>query len=225
MNDNNKKESFIFYRSFHEGIQAIKDKTIKCDIYEAICNYCLYGKEPDKDSFSKAYLLVIKPTIDKTNARYSACVENGKKGGRPKKEKNLKKPKENQKQKNENLYEEEDVYVEEENNNNILLVEDKKQKIVKEIINYMNELAGTSYKATTKKTQSLINARLKEGFSVDDFKDVIYFKYHEWYKNPVTFQNGVTSDIYFRPNTLFSNNFEGYLEDYRKKYTDVGENE
>lgn len=94
----NKKDSFVFYKSFYEGIQAIKDKAIKCDIYEAICDYCLNGIEPENDSFAKAYLLAIKPMIDKASARYNASVENGKKGGRPKKEKNLEKT-------NDNLYE------------------------------------------------------------------------------------------------------------------------
>ncbi len=97
-----------------------------------------------------------------------------------------------------------------EKNNNIILVE--------QIITFMNELAGTSFSSKTKKTRSLINARLSEGFTIEDFKDVINYKYYEWYKNPVTFQNGVKSDKYYRPNTLFSTKFEEYLEQYKKEY-------
>ena len=107
---------------------------------------------------------------------------------------------------------------------NILIVdEDKKNSLLnttKEIITYMNELAGTDFRYTTKKTQSLINARLKEGFTVDDIKDVIYYKYHKWYLKPIEFKNGQKSDYYFRPNTLFSTNFEGYLEEYKKQTGD-----
>ncbi len=90
--------------------------------------------------------------------------------------------------------------------------------IVEQAIKYMNELAGTNFKPTSKKTQSLINARLKEGFDIEDLKDVIYCKYHEWFKNPVVFKNGVKSDTYYRPNTLFGTNFESYLEKYKKDY-------
>lgn len=90
--------------------------------------------------------------------------------------------------------------------------------IVEQAIKYMNELAGTNFKSTSKKTQSLINARLKEGFDLEDLKDVIYCKYHEWFKNPVIFKNGVKSDTYYRPNTLFGTNFESYLEKYKKDY-------
>ena len=97
-----------------------------------------------------------------------------------------------------------------ENNNYISIVE--------QIIEFMNELAGTSFKSSTKKTQSLIKARLAEGFTIEDFKDVINYKYYEWYRKPITFSNGVKSDKYYRPNTLFSTKFEEYLEQYKKEY-------
>lgn len=95
-------------------------------------------------------------------------------------------------------------------NNNITIVE--------QVINYMNELAGTNFKTTTTKTISLIKARLKEGFNVEDLKDVVYYKYNEWYKKPFKFTNGMMSDTYYRPNTLFGTKFEEYLENYKKEY-------
>ena len=101
-----KKDSFVFYRSFYEGIETMEDKEIKCDIYEAICNYCLNGVEPETDGWAKAYLLAIKPMIDNASARYNARVENGKKGGAPKGNQNAKKqPKNNQETTKNNLYE------------------------------------------------------------------------------------------------------------------------
>ena len=63
----------------------------------------------------------------------------------------------------------------------------------------------------------MINARLKEGFTIDDFKDVIFFKYNQWVKKPKEFSNGVMSDNYYRPDTLFSTKFESYLQEYREK--------
>ncbi|MFT8557733.1 MULTISPECIES: conserved phage C-terminal domain-containing protein [Liquorilactobacillus] len=73
-----------------------------------------------------------------------------------------------------------------------------------EIIDYLNEKAGTSYRATTKKTQTLIKARLNEKFSLDDFKKVIDNKVAEW-------KNDTAMNKFLRPETLFGTKFESYL--------------
>lgn len=75
-----------------------------------------------------------------------------------------------------------------------------------EIIEYLNNAAGTKYKHSTKKTQSLIKARFNEGFTLDDFKRVIDNKIATWLKDP----NMVK---YLRPETLFGTKFEGYLNE------------
>lgn len=72
------------------------------------------------------------------------------------------------------------------------------------IILYLNEKAGTKYKATTKKTTTLIHARFAEGFTVDDFKTVIDKKCLEWIGDE-------NMEKYLRPETLFGTKFEGYL--------------
>ena len=72
-----------------------------------------------------------------------------------------------------------------------------------EIISYLNERAGTYYKASSKKTQTCINARLADGFTIDDFKIVIDKKCAEWI--------GTEYEKYLRPETLFGTKFEGYL--------------
>lgn len=96
----------------------------------------------------------------------------------------------------------------------------------KEIIDYLNECGirenlGNkvfSFKSDTAKTKKMINARFKEGFTIDDFKDVIFSKYRDWVVEPYTFKNGVMSDTYYRPNTLFSgDNFESYLQSYKSE--------
>ena len=89
--------------------------------------------------------------------------------------------------------------------------------LVEQVIDYMNKLAGTNFKSTTKKTQSLINARLKEGVTLEELVSVVYYKYQTWVVKPFKFSNGVMSDTYFRPNTLFGTKFEEYLEDYKKQ--------
>lgn len=73
-----------------------------------------------------------------------------------------------------------------------------------EIVTHLNQRAGTHYKATTANTRKLVKARLKEGFTVDEIKLVIDKKCTEWLNNPAMVE-------YLRPETLFGNKFEGYL--------------
>lgn len=75
-----------------------------------------------------------------------------------------------------------------------------------EILNYFNQQAGTSYRASSKATQRLINARTNEGFTVDDFKKVIDIKVAAWKNDPKMSQ-------YLRPATLFGTKFESYLNE------------
>lgn len=74
-----------------------------------------------------------------------------------------------------------------------------------EIVSYLNKRLGTHYKPTTKKTQMCIRARFNEGFNVDDFKTVIDFKADQWGSDERMVE-------YLRPETLFGNKFEGYLQ-------------
>ncbi len=74
----------------------------------------------------------------------------------------------------------------------------------KDVIDYLNLKTGSNYKHTTKATIKYINARYKEGFSLDDFKHVIDVKCNQWINDPKMKQ-------YLRPETLFSTKFESYL--------------
>lgn len=73
-----------------------------------------------------------------------------------------------------------------------------------EVVNHLNHRLGTKYKPTTQATCKLVKARLKEGFTVEDMKLVIDKKAAEWIGNPRMSQ-------YLRPDVLFGNKFEGYL--------------
>lgn len=75
-----------------------------------------------------------------------------------------------------------------------------------EIIGYLNKRVGTHYRVTTRKTQALIKARLNEGFTVDDFKQVIDNKAEAWLGDQ-------KMEKYLRPETLFGTKFEGYLNE------------
>ena len=91
-----------------------------------------------------------------------------------------------------------------------LELEEGKDNIYAPVIDYLNEKAGTKYRSTTPKTQSLIRARVSEGFTLDDFKVVIDKKCAEWLPDP-------KMSKYLRPETLFSPKFEGYLNENSRK--------
>ena len=97
-------------------------------------------------------------------------------------------------------------------NNNVTTLSKKKEKdnnIYSLVIDYLNKKANTNYRASTKNTQSFINARVKEGYTVEDFKKVIDSKSREWL--------GTDFEKYLRPSTLFGTKFENYLNEANKK--------
>src|SRR3990167_5175434 len=72
------------------------------------------------------------------------------------------------------------------------------------IISILNSVLGTKYKISSKKTIDLIQVRMKEGFTVEDFKTVIEKKYAEWGQDE-------KMSAFLRPETLFGAKFEAYL--------------
>ena len=77
------------------------------------------------------------------------------------------------------------------------------KELYNNIVEHLNQKAGTKFKPTTAKTKTAIHARLSEGFSFDDFITVIDKKCAEWI--------GTEYEKYLRPETLFGTKFEGYL--------------
>lgn len=98
------------------------------------------------------------------------------------------------------------------NNNNLNIKEikeinkenDKHSSIIDEIVRYFNNAAKKNYKTSSQTTRKHINARLNEGFTVDDFKTVIDKKVADW-------KNDSKMEQYLRPETLFGSKFESYL--------------
>ena len=76
--------------------------------------------------------------------------------------------------------------------------------IAEDIITHLNQKTNKNYKSAIKKTKNLIQTRLNEGFTVDDFKKVIDIKCRDWLHDN-------KMNKFLRPETLFSNKFEGYL--------------
>jgi uncharacterized phage protein (TIGR02220 family) len=92
----------------------------------------------------------------------------------------------------------------------------KDNKVIKDtlppyqqIVTYLNQKIGTSYKSTSQKTQGFIKARFNNGFTLENFYKVIDIKYNEWFKTDMA--------KFLRPETLFGNKFEGYLNQVEDK--------
>lgn len=83
---------------------------------------------------------------------------------------------------------------------------------VLEVMEYFNKVLSKhnkrGYKKDGKSSVLYIKKRLKDGYSVDDMKDVIDAK-SDWL-------NDKNYHKYFRPQTLFSDKFESYLNEYNK---------
>ena len=82
----------------------------------------------------------------------------------------------------------------------------KEDNNIEQVITYLNEKADKNFKANTPVTIKHIKARLLEGYTIDDFKKVIDIKVAKWKTDPKM------SD-YLRPETLFGNKFDGYLNE------------
>lgn len=95
-----------------------------------------------------------------------------------------------------------------------ILKKDKKDKkedihstLRTEIISYLNEKAGKNFSPSTDKTIEIINGRINEGRTLDDFRHVIDVKVFQW-------SGDANMDKYLRPSTLFNKTkFEEYLNE------------
>ncbi|WP_158232537.1 conserved phage C-terminal domain-containing protein [Sporosarcina sp. P13] len=84
---------------------------------------------------------------------------------------------------------------------------EKNLDIIASVIDYLNQKINKKYKVHSKTTNRLLNERISEGYTVDDFKAVINIKTAQWLNDP-------TFCMYLRPSTLFSSTkFESYLNE------------
>ena len=171
----------------------------------AIAEICLYGETDyiPTGNIEKMYFEKMHDDLKVSINTYKRSVENGKKGGRPK---TSKKPIGYSEGKPElNLEHNHLITI----TKPITITKDRNNTSIVEIINYLNDVCSTKYKSSTKKNKELINVRLKEGFTVDDFQKVIDKKYNNWINTD--------DEKYLRPETLFGNKFEGYLNQISTK--------
>lgn len=80
------RTQFTFYESFYKAAKRIKDPSARAEVYDAICEYALYGNEPDIDALSEMAAIafeLIKPNLDASRKK----AESGKLGGTKKQSK------------------------------------------------------------------------------------------------------------------------------------------
>lgn len=100
-------------------------------------------------------------------------------------------------------------------NNNSQAQPDDTSKTRKEIISYLNSKLGTRYKPNATKNKQVINARLNEGYKLEDFKKAIDNKIADW-------GSDAKMSKYLRPETLFGTKMESYINEQTN--TDISAN-
>lgn len=88
------QDSFVFYRSFFEALKNVPKKH-RLEVYDAVFTYVFESQEPSLSGVPRSLWELIKPQLDASNRRYENAkrgAEHGKKGGRPRKNGDEKKP-------------------------------------------------------------------------------------------------------------------------------------
>lgn len=75
---------------------------------------------------------------------------------------------------------------------------------ISNIISYLNNKNNSNFRSNSKNTIKHIKARLDEGYTEENFYEVIDKKVAEWGNDP-------KMSLYLRPDTLFGTKFESYL--------------
>ena len=84
------------------------------------------------------------------------------------------------------------------------------------VIGYLNQAAHRSFHASTKETVELVNARAAEGYGLEDFRRVIDAKVRQW-------GGDERMSRYLRPETLFGDKFESYVNEGKVRPGDYGD--
>ncbi len=219
------KDNFLLKKSQQEVFNELSNEEAG-KLIKGIFQYANTGKS-ELEGYLKIIFIPIKTEIDKNEESYKKRCEinknNGSKGGAPEGNKNAKKEEttENNRtvkkttENNMNNHNHNHIHISQSNNSLEKIGYGEEKPLIaseggallettKEIISYLNEVTKSKFKYSSKATQSKINARLNEGYTLDDFIVVIDKKTDEWLEN-----NEFSK--YLCPETLFGSKFEKYL--------------
>lgn len=187
---------FTIYKEYYELITLLSEKEQQ-ELLLAITKYMFEDIEPSLNDKQQKIFNNLKRPLDKSK-------NNSKNATKKKQDENEKETKqkrnENEKETKEHTHQDVNVNVIVNDNVNVKNIP---LEVIKDIIDYLNMKSNSSYKYSTEKTKSLIKARMNDGFTLEDFKKVIDNKCDEWI--------GTDFEKFLRPETLFSNKFESYL--------------
>ena len=207
------KDNFLLKKSLIDVVEELSNEDTG-KLLKGILNYVNHGDSGLTD-YLKVIFIPIKTDIDKNEERYLEVCEknrlNGRRGGRPKKETEENQSVNEKTEENPTVIEESEENPKKPINHNHIHISNinNQNQLIKDIINYLNTKTNSKFKDTTKATQQKINARLKEGYTFDDFITVIDKKYEEWL--------GTEFEQYLCPETLFGTKFEKYLNQKNTK--------
>ena len=188
------RDSISIYRTQADAIRKLDPEDFK-EVMLAIFDYGMDGKQPECTGTPLVVFQLIKPLIDKNNTNY----ENAKKRIQANQERTVSESQSKCKMLN--------VKSKMLNNKKDILSDSSDVAPAyqyREVIEYLNQKAGTSYRTSSRDTRKHIKARFDEGYTLEDFKRVIDNKVSEWGKDPEMVK-------YLRPATLFGTKFESYL--------------
>ena len=215
------RDSFVLYTEYMAQIELLNMEQ-RGELLTAIMNHALGRSSPELDAVTSMAFSFIRSRMDRDGEKYEKTVEArkeaGKMGGRPKangfSEKQTKAKKANgfsEKQTKakkpvydpDNDPDSDNDCDNDKNNMSPPTSGGRPAYQYAEIVDYLNQKAGTRYKHSSEDTRKHIRARVNDGYTLDDFKAVIDRKVEEW--------KGTEWEKFLRPSTLFGSKFESYL--------------
>jgi hypothetical protein len=161
-----KRDSFIFYRSFYEALQDLNESQ-KVEIYDAISNYSLNFKENELKGVPSTIFKLIKPQLEANNKRFIN-------GSKPKKSKTEAKQKQNRSKLKANNNVNDNVN----KNDNVVLLEKESKSLLEEWIEFRKKIKKP---IKLEKTKISLAKKIKnEGF--EKSKSVIYYSIENEYQ-------------------------------------------
>lgn len=209
------KDNFLLKKSQQEVFNQLTDEEAG-KLIKGIFQYATTG-ENKLEGYLNIIFIPIKNEIDKNEERYIKVCERNKKNIEKRWDTKNTTGKSGIPNDTKNTDNHNHIHLENKSNSNRGMGEEEEKKetfkdtdddgllseISKKVIEHLNKIAGTNFRYTSKLNKSKINARLNEGYKLDDFIDVINKKHKEW--------QGTEFERYLCPETLFGNKFEKYL--------------
>jgi len=212
-NDPSEKDNILILLGDYVAVRNFSN-TDAGKLFHTICRYALGENIGDLEDKIQVAFSFFKVRLDKNRKKWEktrkARIESGKLGGLAK-QANANFAKQNE-QTVANVAVSDNVNV-----SDSVSVNDNKKKASPsdEIITILEDLnkrtkSKKGFSPSTQCNQDLIRARMSEGFTVENFITVNEKKVKQWLHDPEMAQ-------YLRPATLYSNKFEGYLNQIEVK--------